>query len=459
MVASTSQLLDELDTLSGKLDDRSLPAARVLTQDFLGVAVAGSRTPEGRTSHRYARQLGHTGQCHVAGHPDAFDAETAALVVGTGGYSIGLTDTHSRSITHPGPSVVAAALAVGQETAASGADTLRAVVLGCEAVVRIGSVVNPSHRARGYHPTATCNVFGAAVAAGHLLGLTTAALSDAFGLAGSMAGGLYEFRHSGSMLMALHGGWPARNGIAAARLAALGFTGPATVLEGPEGFFRAFADDVRPELLRVDPDRPGILEIGLRPYNACRYGHSGIDALKLIADRRGPIDPADVRHVTIATHRTAVDQESDPDTVVGARLSTKFTVAHAIAHGPKLSEVDEHDLADPLVRDLVGRTDVVEDPALTELFPARWACRVTVTFADGGTEEAQVDVPKGEPANPMTPDEVGEKFHRLADPVLGADRAAALDRELLALPDSPDVRRLGVALSDVEEQPAVEGQA
>src|SRR5690606_6340177 len=129
-------------------------------------------------------------------------------------------------------------------------------------------------------PTATCNVFGAAIAAGYLLDLDRAQLANALGIAGSMAGGLYEFRHEGSMLMAFHGGWPAQNGVTAAYLARAGFTGPSTVLEGPEGFFRAFADDIRPELLAVDLDHPGILEIGLRPYNACRYGHSGIDALE-----------------------------------------------------------------------------------------------------------------------------------------------------------------------------------
>jgi 2-methylcitrate dehydratase PrpD len=449
MTATTMRLLEQLDELDGKIGDDSISAARVLTEDFLGVAVAGSRTREGRIIHRHAALTGHSGPCHVADHPETFDAPLAALVVGTSGYSIGLTDTHARSITHPGPSIVSAALAVAQATGASGKDMLRAVVLGCEAVIRIGSVVNPSHRARGYHPTATCNVFGVAVAAGRLLGLDRDQLANALGLAGSMSGGIYEFRHAGSMLMALHGGWPAQNGIVAARLAAQGFTGPATVLEGPEGFFRAFADETRPELLAVDLDHPGILEVGLRPYNACRYGHSGIDALREIAERRGPIDPATVEHVTVATHHTAVDQETEPTSVVGARLSTKFTVAYAIAHGPKLSEVDEHDLADDLVGELVARMDVVEDPELTAIFPEKWACRVTVRFTDGTRETAQVDVPKGEPANPMTPAEVAEKFHRLADPVLGLEQATVLERELLALPDAADVSRLSRALAGV----------
>ena len=447
MTATTMVLLDELSELSGRIGNDSIAAAQLLAEDFLGVAVAGSQTPEGEIIYAYARDSGRTGPCNVAGRPGTFDAATAALVIGTSGYSIGLTDTHSRSITHPGPSIVPAALAVAQMTGASGADMLRAIVLGCEAVVRIGAVVNPSHRARGYHPTATCNVFGAAIAAGHLLGLSKDKLANALGIAGSMSGGLYEYRHEGSMLMALHAGWPSQSGIIAAQLAAKGFTGPSTVLEGPEGFFRAFSDDIHTVLLRVDMEYPGIQEIGLRPYNACRYGHSGIDALRIIADKNGPIDPQDVAHVTVATHRTAVEQETEPTSVVGARLSTKFTVAYAIAHGPKLSEVDDADLSDPLVRTLIDRMDVVEDPELTAIFPEKWACRVTVRLKDGSTFEAQVDIPKGEPGNPMTPDEVSEKFHRLADPVLGKDNAEALEKVFEALPGAPDVSRLGTMLS------------
>ncbi|AMM20025.1 hypothetical protein AX769_07415 [Frondihabitans sp. PAMC 28766] len=336
---TTEHLLDELAQLETRIDDDALEAARVLAEDFLGVAVAGSQNAEGRIVHEYAVAMGAPGQSGVPGRRGTFDAGTAALVTGTSGYSIGLTDTHAMSITHPGASIVSAALAVAQATGASGDAFLRAVVLGCEAVVRIGAVVNPSHRARGFHPTATCNVFGVVIAAGHLRGLDREQLADALGIAGSMSGGLYEFRHEGSMLMAFHGGWPARSGITAVELASRGFTGPHTVLEGPEGFFRGFSDDIHPELLAVNLDRPGILEIGLRPYNACRYGHAGIDAFRIITDRHGAISPDDIASLVVFTHKTAVDQETEPTSVVGARLSTKFTVAYAVAHGPKVSEV------------------------------------------------------------------------------------------------------------------------
>lgn len=450
---ATMLLLEQLDALADDIPDAAITAAATLAKDLLAVAVAGSRTLEGRVIHDFATGLQRPGECNVAAHPETFDAATAALVTGTSGYAIGLADTHARSITHPGPSIVPAALAVAQMAGASGRDFLDAVVLGCEAVVRIGAVVNPSHRARGYHPTATCNVFGAAIVACKLLGLGRVQTASALGIAGSMSGGIYEFRHEGSMLMAFHGGWPAHNGIIAAQLAQRGFTGPHTVLEGPEGFFRAFADETHPELLAVNAAAPGILEVGLRPYNACRYGHAGVDALLAIDARHGKIDPNAVKEISVATHRTAVSQETEPTTVIGARLSTAFTIAYALAHGPKIDEVGDSDLNDPLVKRLVECTEVVEDPNLTAAFPEKWACRVRVVLDDGTAFEEQVDIPKGEPGNPMTPDEVSTKFHTLVDPVLGRDGAGALEAEFDAIARAASVQPLARALSGAVSGP------
>lgn len=423
MAATTSTLVDTILARAEHTTPAALAAARRLVLDVLGVAIAGSATDEGRTVARAMTDLRRFGDCPVPLAEYRYDVPTAALITGTMAYSIGLTDTHSQSITHPGPSIVATALSMGHALGAEDREVLRAVVLGCEAVVRIGSVVNPSHRARGFHPTATCNPFGAAVAAGYLLGLDRQQLRWALGLAGSMAGGLYEFRHEGAMLMALHGGMPAASGIDAAYLARAGFTGPSTVLEGPDGFFAAFADEVRPELLIPEPDaRFGIEELALRPYNACRYAHSGIDALHLI----GPLDHRDVKHITVWTHATAVDQEVEPTTPVSARLSTKFTIAHTVVHGPPLLDLDADDLADTEVLDLARRTDVVEDPALTALFPRKWGCRVAVELAGGEVRTAQVDTPKGEPDNPLSAGEVRDKFHRLAASVVGDQSARRL---------------------------------
>lgn len=424
MTATTTDFVDSLEARSSDLSPSTVAAARCLVLDVLGVAIAGSGTVEGQTIVAAMDRMGRVGQSPIPLGRRTYDLATSALIMGTMAYSIGLTDTHADSITHPGPSVVPTALLVGHAVGATDEQILRAIVVGVESVVRIGAVVNPSHRSRGFHPTATCNPFGTALASAYLLGASRDQVLWSLGLAGSMAGGLYEFRQGGSMLMALHGGLPAQSGIQAAYLASEGYSGPTTVLEGPEGFFQGFADTIRPELLLTEePGRFGVEEIGLRPYNACRYAHSGIDALQRISARHGALDVDAVERVVVWTHRTAVDQESDPTTLVSARLSTCFNIALAVLRGPTLNDVSEADLHDPRIAAMVSKVEVREDPELTALFPHQWACRVQIVMSDGTIREERVDVPKGEPENPLTAVELEDKFRQLAVPVIGAARA------------------------------------
>lgn len=430
--ASTAGLVASLLDEPTELPQSAAEAARRLVLDFLGVAIAGARTDEGQTVARAVVDMEPAGECGVPVVGRCFSPATAALICGTMGYSIGLTDTHASSITHPGPSVIPAVLAVGQATGADGEQMLHAITLGVEAIARIGAAVNPSHRARGFHPTATCNHFGVALATSVLLGSDLERTLWSLGIAGSMAGGLYEFRQSGSMLMALHGGWPAHGGIHAGYLAATGFSGPDTVLEGPEGFLRAFADETRPEALTRDPGETWLIEdLSMRPYCACRYAHAGIDALGQIRAST-PVATADIEALTVWTHRTAVEQETEPTTLVSARLCTAFNMALAVVHGPRLAEVEPEDLVDPELLAVMERIDVREDPALTAMFPEKWSCRVEIRTRAGETLERQVDVPKGDPANPMTDVELEDKFTRLSEPVLGqrqSGRIVALVRE------------------------------
>jgi 2-methylcitrate dehydratase PrpD len=443
---STAELVDLVHRKVESAEPSALAAARTLVLDVLGVAIAGSVTPEGRSVARVMSAARRHGEIAVPGAPDRYDVMTAALVSGTAAYSIGLTDTHAQSITHPGPSVVSAALAAGQATRASGEEFLRAVIGGCEAVVRIGAVVNPSHRERGFHPTATCNPFGAALAASYLLGASRQQELWALGLVGSMSGGLYEFRREGAMLMALHGGLPAANGVLAALLAADGFTGPTTVLEGPEGFFSAYADDIRLGQLLAEPSAgaasAAVQQLSLRPYCACRYAHAGIDGLEQLWQEHGKPKPDEIAEVVIQTHRVAVEQETEPVSVVGARLSTRFNIALALVHGPRLSEVTPEDLDDKAVKDIARRVVIEEDEELTVQFPRLWACRAIVRLRDGRALERRVDSPRGEPGNPMSPDEIEQKFTRLAQPVIGpraCTRLAAAVRDLDRAADLSDV--------------------
>jgi 2-methylcitrate dehydratase PrpD len=451
-MTATVDLVDYLLATDANPSPRSAAAARSLVLDVLGVAAAGAMTDEGRTVLAAMRRLGRagSGNCSVPATTDTFDAATSALLTGTMAYSIGLTDTHAESITHPGPSIVPAALAAGQSAGASDERVLAAIVMGVEAVVRIGTVVNPSHRARGFHPTGTCNVFGAAVAATYALGGSRGDILCALGISGSLSSGIYEFRNEGSMVMALHGGWPSGSGVTAAFLATSGFTGPSTIIEGPEGFVRAFSDvsgEVR--ILPAGPARPGIEELSMRPYCACRYAHAAIDALERIRAGQRSFDADEIAKITVWTHKTAVDQECEPTTLVSARLSSRFTVAQSAIRGPQLTEISAADLRDPQIAGVYERVEILEDPELTALFPRIWACRVELLTTDGARYVEYVDAPKGDPSNPLTDDEIREKFDRLAVPSIGPAAARTVADVILGADPSHDLASvLGLMTSD-----------
>ncbi len=445
----TTDLVDNLWALPALPPPPVVERTRQLILDCLGTVVVGAQTAEGEHICRYVRRYGGAGPSGVVLDGITRDPASAALANGTSGYSVGLTDTHNLSVTHPGASVIPAALAVGQAVTVTGARVLGGIVRGYEAVTRIGTAISPSHRHRGFHVTGTVNVFGAAIAAAYVLGLDRAQTIAAVGIAGSQAAGLFEFRVNGAMTMAFHAGRAAQSGVMAALLAAEGFTGPETILEGNDGFCRAYADGADlATITREIGARYELLEVGLRPYCACRYAHSAIDAVEEIRRELDGLDSAQIESVRIETHRVAVTQETRPDTLVGARLSTAFNVALAITNGPRLTEVRPPDLKREDVRRLAALVEITEDPALTALYPRIWASRVHLRLKGGRTMTVRIDVPKGDPENPLTAAEVEAKFSRLAEERIGRANSERVVAAVKAVETLPSVEAIMVPLGN-----------
>ncbi|WP_371374279.1 MmgE/PrpD family protein [Sporomusa aerivorans] len=420
----TAQLVDNIFEYSNKVPDEVLAKTQELVLDALGVAIAGSKTAEGEIIAKFVQDMRGTGQATVIGMENPMDPVRAALANGTMGYSIGLTDTHALSITHPGSAIIPAALAVAEQEGRSGEELLKAITLGYEVVTRLGRAINPSHRARGFHTSATCNPFGAATAAALLLGCTKEQLTWALGIAGSTSSGLFEFRQNGDMTMAFHGGWPAQSGVTAAYMAKKGFTGPKTILEGQDGFFKAMSDKHDAVIINQDfGKRFSVEAMSLRAYCACRYAHTAIEAIGKMKKRRNGIAAADLQEITVYTHKTAIDQETEPNTLVGARLCTVFNLALAILYGPKLTEIQQSDLHDEKVLEVYKKIKVIEDPNMTAQFPQLWTSRVAVKFTDGTMDEETMDYAKGDPANPMSSEEITNKFQFITSSVMTPAKA------------------------------------
>src|ERR671937_884064 len=255
---------------------------RELLLDLLGVALAGSRQPSSPPAAAVARALGgSTGQASVFGGGFGTSAAWAALANGTAAHALELDDVTTESSLHPGVAVIPPAFALAEELGSPPSALLEAVVAGYEVTMRVGNALNPaSAYARGFHPTGVAGVFGAAMAAGRLLGLDANRLEPALGHAGTLASGSLEYLSDGAWTKRLNPGWAGHAGITAAYLAKEGFSGPATALEGRLGLLHAYSDDPRPHRLVSNLGDPlQVMRASIKPYACCRYNHGLIDCI------------------------------------------------------------------------------------------------------------------------------------------------------------------------------------
>lgn len=413
--------------------------ARALVLDYLGVAVAGSRTESGRIAGEFAARTGGAAEATLIRSGERVPAVHAAFANAIASHSVELDDVDALALFHFSPPVVSAALAVAERAGATGRELVAAVVAGCEMMARLSAALNPSLRDCGFHTTPTCGVFGAAVAAARLLRLDEARLVSALGLAGAQVAGLMEM-YGPSMQKRFNPGPAARDGVTAAVMAQMGFTGAATIFEGERGVGRAYTDtaDLAPLTRGLGSEFPIFIEF--KPYACARPIHNAIDcALVIRRDHRPAL--ADVRGILVQRHPAwaAYHAIPRPTTYHEAQVSLPYSVAVALKEGAALlPQYTDEKLADPDLRRLAGLVRIVPDPSL----PRGVSCRMTVETADGQTLTAQVDHPKGSIENPMTADEMQAKVHLLADGVLGAPRVDRLIETVGRLAEVKDLREL-----------------
>ncbi|MDP9374383.1 MAG: MmgE/PrpD family protein [Chloroflexota bacterium] len=422
--------------------------AKLAVLDWLGSALAGSLEGPARIAREVASGLGTSEEATV--FPEGrSSAAGAALANGVASHILEYDDVHKGSTLHGAAPIIPAALAVAERERADGRAFLLATVLGYEAALRVGEAVNPSHY-RYWHPTGTAATFGAAVAAGSLLRLDAGRMNDALGSAGTQAGGLWEFNADGAMSKHLHPGKAAFNGVLAADLARLGFTGATRILEGERGFFRATSTAHDSGWITDGlGERWKISENCYKLHSCCGHTHTAIDTALDLRARGGWADGAAARAVEgvrIALYGPGYEivREPLPRTPYQAKFSIAYCVAVALLEGragldqfaPERFGPDGP--TDPAIRDLLARTRVEVDPALTALYPERWPARLALRLAGGESVEGGADYPRGNPENPVPPAHLEAKFRDLVAPRYDgelAERATAAVRGLDACPD------------------------
>ncbi|MBZ5576255.1 MAG: MmgE/PrpD family protein [Acidobacteriia bacterium] len=438
---ATPEYSRELVGFLAGLQPQDLPAevadrARYFLLDYLAVALRGSREPSAAAVRRMVERQGAPGCATVIGAGLRTMPALAALANGASAHGIEMDDTHSGGSLHLGAVMYSAALALAEANPETPPDQFfTAVVAGYEAAARIAMAVQPSEHYRlGFHPTATCGAFGAAVTAAKLLGLTPEPMRAALGIAGSMAAGSMEFLAEGAWTKRLHPGLAAQNGIQAALLAAEGFTGPARILEGRDGFLAGHSRSPIPERLTADLGRSfEILHTAVKPHACCRYMQGPIDAILELA-RRHDLQPDSVRAIEVAVLEAGWGivaepraQKYHPENTVDAQFSMPFGAAVAVLHrAAGLGQFTLDNIRSPRVRNLMAKVVLVKDRRLEENFPREWPARISIELMDGRQYEQSVRYPKGDPQNPLSWDEMAAKFRSLAGAVLSPERCSQI---------------------------------
>jgi 2-methylcitrate dehydratase PrpD len=410
--------------------------ARRAVLDWLGSALAGALEPPARMAQDVAAGFGRSAACTVFGAGRA-SAAAAAFANGVASHILELDDVHKGSTLHPAAPIIPAALAVAEREHADGRAFLLAVVLGYEAALRIGEAVNPSHY-RFWHPTGTAATFGAAVAAGSLLKLDAARMTDALGSAGTQAAGLWEFNADGAMSKHLHPGKAAMNGVISADLARAGFTGAARILEGDRGFFRAMSESH--DASRVTHRLGAIWKISENCYklhSCCGHTHTAIDCA---LDLAPPAAGLESIHIETYGPGYAIVSNPAPQTPYQAKFSIAYCVAAAVLDARVgLDQFTRERIASAGITDLLARTRVTVENDLTAKYPAAWPARLTIATRDGATLRAAADYPRGNPENPVSTAALEAKFRALVEPRLGTAAAEAAIGSVRSLESCPDM--------------------
>ncbi|AFK64518.1 hypothetical protein TKWG_24855 [Advenella kashmirensis WT001] len=411
-----------LAEFSATLSYEMIPAAVIARcEDFLldtfGSMLAGYPARPVKSIRDFALAMGPAqGSAQIIGSTQTTSPLFAALINGAAAHMVEQDDVHNGSVFHPAAVVFPAALAVAQETGASGRDLLTACVAGYEVGIRVGEFLGRSHY-RIFHTTGTAGTIAAAVAAGRLMGLSPAQMLYAIGSAGTQAAGLWEFLRTAADSKQLHTAKAAANGLTAAWLARDGFTGAKQILEGAQGMGAGMSSDADPARLT---DRLGsrwaLAETSFKYHASCRHTHPAADALAKVMQDHG-LAAADISRVITHVHQGAIDvlgAVTRPETVHQSKFSMGTVLALiALRQRAGMPEFDAA-LNDQAVADFRDRVAMELDEEVDTAYPQRWIGKVSVVTLDGRTLQGRVDEPKGDPGNTLSREEIREKVRGLA---------------------------------------------
>ena len=399
---------------------------RAVIDWFAALLPGGVIAPATLLEKTFAEDMGRGKARLVSGRLTTL--RTAALINGTASHSVEFDDIYRDAGFHPGSPIISAALAAAQTVGADGDAFARAVIVGYEISSRIGERVMPSHY-RYWHSTGTLGSFGAAAAVASLLQCDAVQFGHALAAAGTFAAGLQQAFRSESNSKPFHSGHAAETGVLAAMTAKQGVTGALDLLEGAAGFGAAMSEGANWDGVADDlGQRYCINQITFKNHGCCGHNFAPIDGVLHMQAAHG-FRPQDIKSIQVATYKLGVDvvNNANPSGEYQAKFSLQYVVAHALVYGSvRMAAFTPARMSDPAVRALLGRITVTDDAELSALYPSQRAARIDIELLSGERFTHLQPTRKGDPEMPLSDQELEDKFHELAAPVIGAVKAKAL---------------------------------
>ncbi|MDA7984015.1 MAG: MmgE/PrpD family protein [Alphaproteobacteria bacterium] len=448
-----------LDTRFEALPPGVLDEGRKSMLDGFGLALSGSAAKTGDMARRHIREVAATGPCTVIGSDLRTAPRFAAFANGVGIHADDYDDTQLAVapdrvyglLTHPTAPALPAAYAVAEQIGASGRDLVLAYQLGVEVECKIAEAISPRHYQHGFHTTATCGTMGAATAAMKLRGFDLDAGLRAFAIAASQSAGLRE--NFGTMTKPFHAGRASESGVVAVDMAAMGWTAARQILEAHRGFFQAAGGGYDISAVRDalgDPwtfDSPGV---SIKPHPSGSLTHPGMTKMLDLIRENGVV-PDSVAKVRVGANHNFMNAliHHRPENELQAKFSMEFCMAILLLEGGAgLPEFTDEVVLRPDVRAMIEKVDFYVSDEAEAAGYQKMTTIIDIEMKDGSVLSGRADFGKGSPQNPMSYDEVADKFHGCAEFARWdrsrADDIVAIMREIETL---SDLAPLSAALS------------
>lgn len=419
----------ELADFTAALKLKSVPAgavykAKLCLLDYVANIYGSLELEATKAVAEYIRSLGEREISTALGCGFKTGIQSAAFINGTTAEAIEAQDGYRFGGNHPGAAVIPAALAVAEAGEAGGGRLIEAIIAGYEVANRVAAAVHPGHTVSGFLPTGTCGAFGAAAAVSKIYGYSPEETLNAVGNAGYLLPlSMAEQLMGGHTVKIVQGGQAASAGIMAAGLAGKGITGCPEIIEGSSlsGGFIQITNTMGSDPKKLTDglgSRYAIDDVYFKPFTSCRHTHGAAQAaLELV--RKHEIKAAEIESVSVYTYTMAAIATGKSVPREGSFVSAQFSIPYVVAAALCDGELGPGQLTEGRMkkRDILAlaeRINTVPDDELSARYPEVTASRIEVELKNGKQLEQLVEIPKGDPRDPMTEEDVTAKVRRFA---------------------------------------------